>query len=128
MQGTVFYLLQCLHVAYVVSFITMMRRFERIYRTLDGVMKSHFPCLIFPTTEKKGMFKKLRHNFIYFLLHLTTLSLFQAIWQRCFFNPEDGNSIRLRKVDVNLQNPTNNLFVALQTDSPFENLPLVNVQ
>jgi len=68
------------------------------------------------------MLRKLRHNF---MLHLTTLSLFQTIWQRSFFNPEEGNSIRLRKVGVNLQNPRNNLFVALQTDSSFENLPLV---
>jgi hypothetical protein len=74
------------------------------------------------------MLKNLRHNFIYFLLHLTTLSLFPTIWQRSFFNPEEGNSIRLRKVGVNLQNPTNNLFVALQTDSSRENLPLVNVK
>jgi len=29
---------------------------------------------------------------------------------------------------VNLQNPTNNLFVALHTDSSFEYLPPVNVQ
>jgi len=74
------------------------------------------------------MFRKLRHNFIYFLLHLTTLSLFQSIWQRSFFNREEGNSIPLRKFGVNLQNPRNNLFVALQTDSSFENLPLVTVK
>jgi hypothetical protein len=60
------------------------------------------------------MFKKLRRNFINFLLYLTTLSLFQTIWQRSFLNPEYGNSICLRKVSVNLQNPMNNLFVALQ--------------
>jgi hypothetical protein len=74
------------------------------------------------------MFRNIHRNFVYFLLHLSTLPLFQTIWQRSFFNPEDGNSTRLRKVDVNLQNSKNNLFVAHQTDSSFEKLPLVNVK
>jgi len=78
-----------------VSFIAMMRRFERIYGTLDGEMMSHFQSLIY-LPRRKGMFKNLRRNFIYF--------------------------------GVNLQNPTNNLFVALHTDSSFEYLPPVNVQ
>jgi len=74
------------------------------------------------------MLTNLHRNFIYLLLCLTTLSLYQTMWQSGLFNPEDGNSIRLRKVGVNLQNPSYNLLAALQTDSSFENLPLVNVQ
>jgi hypothetical protein len=72
------------------------------------------------------MFKQLRRNFIKFLLYLTTLSLFHTIWQRSFFNPEDGNSIRLRNVGVNLQTPKNNCRTS--TDSSFEYLSLVNAK
>ena len=42
--------------------------------------------------------------------------------------PEDGNSTRLWNLVLTFKPPPNNLFVALKSDSSFENLPPVNVK